>query len=206
MGRGIECDIRPHGRPGLPDEVLADLDWVQVSVHGGQRLPQVQMTRRGLRALENPHVSCLSHPTGRLINRRPENAVDLHRVYELAARRGVALELNSLPDRIDLSGEPVRDALAAAVQIVCSTDAHSVRGLQNMTLAVATARREGATAADVVTTRTVGLAFRTEIVGGHERLPGTARWLARKPSGLDAEQRAFLARRLGLDAADAAAG
>ena len=148
--RGIECDILPDGRLDLPDEVLAELDWVQASVHGGQRMPRAEMTRRVEAAMRNPHVSCLSHPTGRIIGRRPENALDLDRVFELALEHGVALEVNGLSPRLDLSGEHVREALAAGVRIVCSTDAHSVRGLQGMTLSVHTARRGGATAADVV--------------------------------------------------------
>jgi DNA polymerase (family 10) len=148
--RGIECDILPDGELDLPDDVLAELDWVQASVHGGQRMSRPQMTRRVEAALRNRHVSCLSHPTGRLIGRRPENAVDLERVYELALEHGVALEVNGLPDRLDLRGEHVRDALRAGVQIVCSTDSHSVRGLGNMELSVHTARRGWATAADVV--------------------------------------------------------
>jgi DNA polymerase (family 10) len=151
--RGIECDILPDGRLDLPDDVLAELDWVQASVHGGQRMPRAEMTRRVEAALEHPHVSCLSHPTGRLIGRRPENAVDLERVYALALERGVALEVNGLPDRLDLRGEHVREAIRAGVRIVCSTDAHSTRGLGNMPNAVHTARRGWATAADVVNTR-----------------------------------------------------
>ncbi|HEY2768955.1 MAG TPA: histidinol-phosphatase, partial [Solirubrobacteraceae bacterium] len=93
-----------------------------------------------------------SHPTGRYINRRPENAVDLDRIYELAVAGGVAIEVNALPDRLDLSGAHVREALAAGVTIVVSTDAHSIRGLGNMPLGVATARRGWATAADVLNT------------------------------------------------------
>jgi DNA polymerase (family 10) len=151
--RGIECDILPDGRLDLPDDVLAELDWVQASVHGGQRMPRREMTKRVEEALRNPYVSCLSHPTGRLINRRPENAVDLERVCELALEHGVALEVNGLPDRLDLRGEHVRDALRAGVKIVCSTDAHSPRGLGNMALAVHTARRGWATPADIVNTR-----------------------------------------------------
>jgi DNA polymerase (family 10) len=148
--RGIECDILADGRLDLPDEVLAELDWVQASVHGGQRMPRREMTRRVEAALRNPYVRCLSHPTGRLIDRRPENAVDLARVYELAVEHGVAVEVNGLPDRLDLRGEHVRDALRAGARIVCSTDAHSTRGLANMPLSVHTARRGWATAADVV--------------------------------------------------------
>jgi DNA polymerase (family 10) len=151
--RGIECDILPDGRLDLPDDVLAELEWVQASVHGGQRMARTEMTKRVEEAMRNPHVRCLSHPKGRYINRRPENELDLERVFEVAVAEGVALEVNGLPDRLDLSGAHVRDALRAGVQVVCSTDAHSVRGLGNMTLSVATARRGWATAESVVNTR-----------------------------------------------------
>jgi len=151
--RGIECDILGDGRLDLPNDVLAELDWVQASVHGGQRMPGPEMTRRVEEALCNPYVRCLSHPTGRYINRRPENALDLERIFEVALEQRVAVEVNGLPPRLDLSGEHVHDALAAGVEIVCSTDAHSVAGLGNMTLAVATARRGWATATNVVNAR-----------------------------------------------------
>jgi DNA polymerase (family 10) len=151
--RGIECDILPDGRLDLPDDVLAELDWVQASVHGGQRMPRAEMTKRVEEALHHPAVRCLSHPTGRIINRRPENALDLDRIYDLVRAQGIALEVNGLPARLDLSGEHVRDALRAGVAIVCSTDAHGPAGLDNITLSVATARRGWATAADVLNTR-----------------------------------------------------
>jgi DNA polymerase (family 10) len=122
-------------------------------VHGGQRMARAEMTKRVEAALRNPYVRCLSHPKGRYINRRPENALDLARVFEVALEEGVAVEVNGLPDRLDLSGEHVREALRAGVPIVCSTDAHSVRGLDNMMFSVATARRGWAGAADVVNTR-----------------------------------------------------
>jgi DNA polymerase (family 10) len=159
--RGIECDILPDGKLDLPDRVLADLQWVQASVHGGQRMPRRELTKRVEEALRNPHVRCLSHPKGRYINRRPENALDLDRVCEVALEEGVALEVNGLPLRLDLSGEHVRDALEAGVEIICSTDAHSVRGLENMGLSVATARRGWATAAQVVNTRPLGAILAT---------------------------------------------
>jgi DNA polymerase (family X) len=151
--RGIECDILPDGRLDLPDDVLAELDWVQASVHAGQRTPRRELTKRVEEALRNPYVRCLSHPKGRIVNRRAENALDLERVFDLALRQRVAVEVNGLPARLDLRGEHVRDALRAGVRIVCSTDAHSVRGLENMALSVATARRGWARAADVVNTR-----------------------------------------------------
>ena len=150
--RGIECDILPDGRLDLPDDVLAELDWVQASVHGGQRMPRRELTARVEAALRNPYVRCLSHPLGRIIGRRPENALDLDRVFEIALEQGVALEVNGLPRRLDLSGEHVRDALRAGVRIVCSTDAHSMAGLANMDYAIHTARRGGATRADVLNT------------------------------------------------------
>ena len=151
--RGIECDILPDGRLDLPNDVLSELDWVQASVHGGQRMPGPEMTKRVEEALRNPYVRCLSHPTGRYINRRPENALDLERAFEVAVEEGVAFEVNGLPDRLDLSGAHAREALAAGVQLVCSTDAHSVRGLGNMPLSVATARRGWATAENVLNTK-----------------------------------------------------
>jgi DNA polymerase (family 10) len=154
--RGIECDILRDGSLDLPDDVLAELDWVQASVHGGQRMPARELTKRTIEAMRNPHVRCLSHPKGRIINHRPENALDLDRVFEVALRTGVALEVNGLPDRLDLRGEHVRRAVEAGVKIVVSTDAHSVRGLGNMELAVHTARRGWATAADVLNTRPFG--------------------------------------------------
>jgi DNA polymerase (family X) len=150
---GIECDILPNGDLDLPDDVLAELDWVQASVHGGQRGTREQLTKRSVSALENPHVSALSHPTGRYIGRRPPNAVDVEAVVETAKRHGKALETNGLPDRLDLKDEHVRLAVEAGVPIVCNTDAHSIRGLSNMRNAVATARRGWATAADVINTR-----------------------------------------------------
>jgi DNA polymerase (family X) len=151
--RGTECDVLPDGQLDLPDSILAELDWVQASVHGGQRLPGRQQTERVLRALRNPFVSCLSHPKGRYVNRRPENELDIDRLIEVALEESVALEVNGLPDRLDLRDVYVRQALEAGVKIVCSTDAHSIRGLANMELSVATARRGWATAADVLNTR-----------------------------------------------------
>jgi DNA polymerase (family 10) len=151
--RGSECDIRLDGELDLPDDVLAELDWVQASVHGGQRQPRDQLTKRSLAALENPYVSALSHPTGRYIGRRPPNAVDVEAVVAAAKEHGKALETNGLADRLDLRDDYVRLAVEAGVPIVCNTDAHSIRGLSNMRNAVGTARRGWATRRDVLNTR-----------------------------------------------------
>jgi DNA polymerase (family 10) len=126
---------------------------VQASVHAGQRQSRDQLTKRTLAAVEHPAVRSISHPQGRILNHRPPNAVDLDAVYAACVATGTALETNGLPDRIDLSAELVRDAVREGVTITCSTDAHSVRGLQNMRLSVATARRGWCSAANVLNTR-----------------------------------------------------
>jgi DNA polymerase (family 10) len=151
--RGTEVDIRADGRLDLPDDVLAELDWVQLSLHAGQRQQRDELTRKVTEAMRHPAVRALSHPKGRIINHRPPNALDLERTFEVALETGVALETNGLPDRLDLSGPEIRRAIEVGVPIVVSTDAHSVRGLGNMRLAVHTARRGWARAADVVNAR-----------------------------------------------------
>ncbi len=148
--RGVECDILPDGRLDLPDDVLRDLDWVQISLHAGQRTPRRELTARVTHAMRHPAARCLSHPTGRIIGHRPENALDLERTIETALETGVALEVNGLPSRLDLSGAHVREAVAAGVRIVCSSDAHSAEGLRNVTFAVHTARRGGVPRSAVV--------------------------------------------------------
>ena len=153
--RGTEVDIRQDGELDLPDDVLAELDWVQLSLHAGQREQRDTLTRKVTEAMRHPAVRALSHPKGRIINHRPPNALDLERTFEVALETGVAIETNGLPDRLDLSGPEIKLAIEAGVPIVVSTDAHSVRGLGNMRLAVHTARRGWATAANVVNTRQV---------------------------------------------------
>jgi DNA polymerase (family X) len=153
--RGAECDILRDGSLDLPDDVLAELEWVQVSLHAGQRTPRVELTRQVEEAMRHPAASCLSHPTGRLIGHRPPNALDVERIVEVALETGVALEVNGLANRLDLKDEHVRLAVEAGAKIVCSTDAHSTRGLGNMQLAVATARRGEAQMRDVLNTRSL---------------------------------------------------
>jgi DNA polymerase (family 10) len=159
--RGTECDIRADGSLDLPDDILGELEWVQLSLHAGQRLPSDELTARVTNAMRHPTVRCLSHPRGRILNHRPANALDLERTIEVALETGVALETNGLPDRLDLRDEEVRLAVEAGVPIVCSTDAHSVQGLDNMRLSVTTARRGWATAADVLNTRPLAEILRT---------------------------------------------
>jgi DNA polymerase (family X) len=153
--RGVECDILGDGSLDVPDDVLRELEWVQISLHAGQRRESTELTRIVSEAMRNPFVCALSHPTGRILNHRPENAIDLHEIYAVAVETSVALEINGLPDRLDLSSEHAADALAAGARLVLSSDAHSVRGLANLELAVRTARRAGATRDQIVNAQPV---------------------------------------------------
>ena len=150
--RGAECDILPGGELDLPDDILGELDWVTASLHAGQRTPGPELTRWVTTAMRHPAVRALSHPTGRLINRRPPNALDIEETISVALETGVALEVNGLAPRLDLRDAHVRLAVEAGARIVVNTDAHSMIGLENMELAVVTARRGWATAAAVANT------------------------------------------------------
>ena len=167
--RGVECDIRADGTLDVKDRVLESLEWVQLSLHAGQRRSRRELTQMVTEAMRHPAVRALSHPKGRILNHRPENALDLDEVFVVALETGVALEVNGLPDRLDLSAAHVREALAAGVQLVLNSDAHSERGLDNLELAVATARKGGATRTSIVNCRPL-----EELVSG-SRGSGTTR-------------------------------
>jgi DNA polymerase (family 10) len=151
--KGIECDILEKGGMDLPDDVLAEADWVIASVHYGQQQSREQITERILGALENPHVSILAHPTGRLIGRREPYAVDLEQVYAAAVRHRKMLEINANPARLDLDDVACAAAKQYGVPIVISSDAHSTSGLDVLRYGVIQARRGGLTAEDVANTQ-----------------------------------------------------
>lgn len=153
--QGMEVNILPDGRLDYPDTVLAEFDWVTASVHSALEQPREQMTARVLRALRHPYVDCLGHPTGRLLLRRPESAVDLEAVVRTAAEQGVALEVNGQPERLDLSDVWCRRAVEAGARLVCGSDAHAARQLETMRYAVATARRGWVEPQHVLNTRTL---------------------------------------------------
>ncbi len=151
--KGIECDILEKGGMDLPDDCLAEADWVLASVHYGQKQPRQQITDRILGAIENPHVSCIAHPTGRLINRRPPYDVDMDAVMRAAAANGTWMELNANPARLDLHDIHLAAARRHGIRIVISTDAHSTDGMDVMRYGIKQARRGGLSANDVVNTR-----------------------------------------------------
>ncbi|QDT06318.1 DNA polymerase/3'-5' exonuclease PolX [Rubripirellula lacrimiformis] len=151
--KGIECDILERGGMDLADDCLAEADWVLASIHYGQKQPRDQITERILGAIENPHVSCIAHPTGRLINRRPPYDVDMDAVMTAAKKHGTFMELNANPARLDLNDLHLAAAKRMGIPIVISTDAHSIDGLGVMQYGIKQARRGGLTKADVANTR-----------------------------------------------------
>jgi DNA polymerase (family X) len=152
---GIECDILPDGRLDLADECLAQLDLVIASVHSAMQQSEAEMTARLVRAIEHPSVDIIGHPTNRLLLRREASRVNFERVADAAAASGVALEINCLPDRLDLSDTHARLARDRGVKIVINTDAHSTIALGLSRWGVITARRAWLMKDDVLNTRPV---------------------------------------------------
>jgi DNA polymerase (family 10) len=146
---GSEVNVLPDGSLDYDDELLAELDWVNASVHSSFRMPAEQMTERIVRAIENPLVDAIGHLSGRKIERRPPYEFDLERVIEAAATTGTMLEINSSPDRRDVNETSARAAAAAGVPIVINCDAHRVKGFEVARYGIATARRAWLTASDV---------------------------------------------------------
>ncbi len=151
--KGVEVDILPDGALALPDAALAKLDVVVASVHTKFGLSQEKQTERVLRALDNPHVNILAHPTGRRIGDRPPYEIDLERVMAAALERGCFLEINASPERLDLNDIYAKMAKEMGLKLVISTDAHRPSGLSNMKYGVWQARRGWLAADDVINTR-----------------------------------------------------
>jgi DNA polymerase (family 10) len=138
---GIECDILKDGEMDLANDALAELDFVVGSVHSHMNLEAAEMTDRLLRALQCPHLRVLGHPTGRLLLQREGYPFDLERVVDEAVKRGVWLEINASPQRLDLSPAMLRTAKARGAKFTISTDAHHPKHLASMHYGVTMARR-----------------------------------------------------------------
>lgn len=151
--KGIEVDILPDGTLDLPDAALAELDVVVAAIHSKFNLPRAEQTARIVRALENPRVHILAHPSGRLLNERDAYDVDLERVIDAAREHGRILELDAHPQRLDLDDVHCRLAKERGVKVAISTDAHATTNLDFMRYGVSQARRGWLEAADVVNTR-----------------------------------------------------
>ncbi len=149
---GLECDILRDGSMDIADAALAELDLVIGSVHSYMNLDPAEMTDRLLRAIENPNLAILGHPTGRVLLRRESFSFDFERVAGEAARRGVAMEINASPERLDLHAALIRTAKAHGVRFTVSTDAHHPKHLANMRYGVSMARRGWLEAGDILNT------------------------------------------------------
>ncbi len=138
---GIEVNVQADGSLDMPDGILAKLDWVVASVHSHFRQTKDGMTARLVRAIENEHVDCLAHPTGRKIGERPPYDADWDAVFHAAAEHDCALEINANPIRLDLSAELARRAVAAGCKLAIGSDAHAPEHFDFLRLGVLTARR-----------------------------------------------------------------
>ena len=153
---GSEVDILSDGSMDFPDDVLAQLDVVVASVHQGFRMTEAEATARVVRAVENPHVDVLGHPTGRLLLRREGYPLDHEAVLDACAEHGVAVELNANPWRLDVDWHYVRAARERGVLVSINPDAHSVDGLDDTRWGVASAQKGGLTAEGSLTSKTAG--------------------------------------------------
>jgi len=147
---GTECDILKDGSLDFPDSVLAGLDYVVASVHSSFTLSGEEMTKRLIRAMQNPHVTMLGHLTGRLLLRREAYAVNVPEILEAAVATGTMIELNADPHRLDMDWRWWRLAKEKGVQCVINPDAHSCDGLQNLYFGVGAARKGWLTKSDVI--------------------------------------------------------
>ena len=150
---GIEVDIRADGTIDLPDALLSELDVVIAAIHSAMTQSEEQITRRLLNAIENPHVDIIAHPTCRLIGEREPAAVDMEAVFKAALRHNKALEINAMPDRLDLKDTHIYRGRELGVKLVMGTDAHSTAQLSFMRFGVGIARRGWCRAEDVLNTR-----------------------------------------------------
>jgi len=150
--QGAEVEIRADGSLDYPDEVLAGLDVVIASVHSGLRQERERITARVIAAMRNPYVDIIGHPSGRILGQREESAVDMDEVLRVAAETGTILEVNGIPDRLDLDDVYIRRAVEMGIKLCVDSDAHNTYGLAAMEFGVATARRGWAEARDIVNT------------------------------------------------------
>ena len=151
--QGTEVEVLGDGELGLTDEVLATLDVVVASIHSGLRQDRQRITERCLKAVYNPNVDILGHPTGRLLGRRSPSEIDLERVLRACAETGTAVEINANPERLDLSSDHARLAVSLGCSIVINSDAHSIGQLDLMRYGIHTARRAWVCTEDVLNAR-----------------------------------------------------
>jgi DNA polymerase (family 10) len=147
---GIESDILPDGSLDYSDKELVQFDFVIASVHSRFNMTEEEMTRRIVRAIENPYTTMLGHPTGRLLLARDPYPVDMNRVLEAAAHNGVIIELNANPHRLDLDWRLIKKAKELGIKIAINPDAHHLDGLEDISYGVGIARKGWLSKEDIV--------------------------------------------------------
>ncbi|MEK7566498.1 MAG: PHP domain-containing protein, partial [Patescibacteria group bacterium] len=152
---GSEVDILKDGTLDLKDEALKKLDVCGAAIHSYFNLPKEEQTKRIIRAMENPHVDIIFHPTGRIINRRPAYEVDIDEIIKAAKRTNTVLEIDAFPDRLDLKDDYIRKCVFAGVKLAIDSDAHLVSHMDFLEFGIAQARRGWATKDDIINTRPV---------------------------------------------------
>jgi DNA polymerase (family X) len=153
--KGIEVDIKADGSLFIEDEILAKLDFVLGAVHSGFKMDKEKMTKRIIRAVENPHVDAIAHPTGRVINKRPGYEMDLAGVLKKAKQYRTAMEINAHASRLDLKDANIRLAKQIGVKMVIGTDVHNVGYFSMMELGIAQARRGWTEKKDILNTKSL---------------------------------------------------
>jgi len=152
---GCEANIMPDGSIDIADMALAKLDYVIAGVHSQMKLPKEKMTERIIRAMKNPHVDIISHPTGRLLQRRDEYEIDFDKILKVARETRTILEINSFPDRLDLKDTNIKKAKEAGVRMAIDTDSHSIEHLGLIEFGIAQARRGWAEKEDIINTQSL---------------------------------------------------
>ena len=152
---GTECDILKDGKLDFPDSLLSELDYVVASVHSGFTSDEKEMTQRIIRAMENPHVTCLGHPTGRLLLEREAYPLNIPKILDAAAATGTWIELNANPWRLDLDWRWWHKARDLGILCCINPDAHKTSHLRFLDFGVTLARKGWLRAQDVVNTRTL---------------------------------------------------
>ena len=148
--KGSECDILKDGSLDLPDEILKQLDVVGVSVHSLFDLPEKEQTARIIKAMRNPHADILFHPTGRLIQKRPAYEVDIDEIIKTAKETGMILEINGMPDRLDLNDEYIHKCVEVGVKMSIDSDAHDTSHFAFSGFGIGQARRGWAEKKDII--------------------------------------------------------
>jgi len=168
--KGIECEILSDGSLDYSDEILAEFDFVIASVHSRFNMSEEEMTKRIIKAISNPYTTMLGHPTGRLLLSREGYKVDLHKVIDAAAEKGVVIELNAHPYRFDLDWRYCKYAKEHGVKVSINPDAHHMGDLSNVAYGVGIARKGWLTSRDVLNTMTLGEIKKKFRVNKHENI------------------------------------